>query len=282
MLRLTEQHDGRRCTEGRPDAEMMGFRRSVQCAEVISVMRNVVERTTSGQRQCARPSWILPECATACGTQGYEEHGAPQGTQARHRRILARTMRGARGVSTCRLGGGGDYTHRRPQAGLQCQSHAISLVHGRCLSALQQEWAARGCGLQVGDSRVTHICWADDTWLLARSAAGLDWIVGPLEQVARRVVGLKLRLSPCTWARIQRHGVNMPGLRPTESCTNLLRLTELQAGKCLWVLGAYVQSDGRHDAEIVRTAWAAFHARQALWRAPGHLTQNLKVLQMTV
>lgn len=39
MLRLAEPDDGQHCTEGRPHAEMMGFRRGYQCAEVFTVMR---------------------------------------------------------------------------------------------------------------------------------------------------------------------------------------------------------------------------------------------------
>lgn len=43
--------------------------------------------------------------------------------------------------------------------------------------------------------------------------------------------------------------------------------------------------EGGHDKEyreVVRTACAAFYAWQVMWRAPGHLTQKLWLLQMTV
>lgn len=36
---------------------------------------------------------------------------------------------------------------------------------------------------------------------------------------------------------------------PTPACGNLYRMTALLAGQCLRVLGAYVQTDGRHDQE---------------------------------
>lgn len=42
---------------------------------------------------------------------------------------------------------------------------------------------------------------------------------------------------------------------------------------------------GGHDKEykkLVCTAWAPYHARQALGRTPGHLTQKLRLLQMMV
>lgn len=152
-------------------------------------------------------------------------------------------------------------------------------------AVVQQDWAARGCGSGVGTSRLTHICWADDTWLLANSAEELGWMIGSLEAAARRVAGLELQLANCTWARIQRRGVDMPELRPTEGAANLRRMAELPQGKCLGNLGAFVQVDvGRQAevAEIARTAWEAFQARQVLWRAPGHLTQKLRVLHMTV
>lgn len=74
------------------------------------------------------------------------------------------------------------------------------------------ESVARGCGPQVGDCCLTHIRWAVGTLLLANSAAEPDWLVGSVERAARRVAGLELRLSKCTWARFQRRGVKMPEL----------------------------------------------------------------------
>lgn len=144
---------------------------------------------------------------------------------------------------------------------------------------------ARECGLSIDGSRLTHICRADDTWLLARLATELDWMIGALEQTAHDLAGLDLRLGKCTWARIQRSGRDAAELRPTSTCGNLHRMAELPAGQCLRVLSAYVQTDGSRDLEfkeVIRVAWAAFHAKQALWRTPGHLVQKLRVLQMKV
>lgn len=73
----------------------------------------------------------------------------------------------------------------------------------------------------------------------------------------------------------------MPELR----CTNLLRMAKRTEGLCLRVLGACFQTGGAHEAgfaEVVRTGWAACHVWQALWRAPGHLTQKLRLLQMMI
>lgn len=51
------------------------------------------------------------------------------------------------------------------------------------------------------------------------------------------------------------------------------------------VLGAYVQPDGGHHQEFLevgRTAWASFHAREALWSTPGHFANKFGVLHFTV
>lgn len=117
---------------------------------------------------------------------------------------------------------------------------------------------------------MTPACWADDTWLIAKSAAESNWMISEAWR--------------STWASIQQNGRDMQDAASPE-CSNLGRMTELPAGQCLRVLGAYVQTDGAHDQEykeVVRVAWAAYHARQTLWRTPGRIVQKLRVLQMTV
>lgn len=39
----------------------------------------------------------------------------------------------------------------------------------------------RRCGLDIDGSRLTRSCWADGTWLLANTAAELDWMIRALE-----------------------------------------------------------------------------------------------------
>lgn len=60
---------------------------------------------------------------------------------------------------------------------------------------VMQQWRARGCGLSIDGSYMTHICWADDTWLSAKTAAELDWMIGALEKAAHDIAGLDLRLG---------------------------------------------------------------------------------------
>lgn len=51
------------------------------------------------------------------------------------------------------------------------------------------------------------------------------------------------------------------------------------------MVGVYVQPDGGYHweyKEAGRLAWAAFHAKNILWNAPGQLLNKLRVLHLTV
>lgn len=78
--------------------------------------------------------------------------------------------------------------------------------------ALLPVCAARGCGIQVGRSRLmVFACSADDTWLVATSAGELYYMIVTPEQAGRTMPGLDLRLGKCRWTRVQRRHQDMPG-----------------------------------------------------------------------
>lgn len=57
------------------------------------------------------------------------------------------------------------------------------------------------------------------------------------------------------------------------------------AGACMKMVGACIQPDGGHQLkfrEADRVAWAAFHAKKALWNAHGHTQSKVTVLYFTV
>lgn len=145
-------------------------------------------------------------------------YGAPRGAQTSDRGAFEGVAQRKSGVYTPGLGNGGQYTAGWPPAGLQRQSHALPSVHGSIFASVQEAWAARGCRLEIGKDRLTHICWAEDTLLIAKSAARLDWVIGTLDQAAREIAGLD-----------QRRGEDAPALPPTEECDNLRRMAELPA-----------------------------------------------------
>lgn len=102
---------------------------------------------------------------------------------------------------------------------------------------------------------------------------------------AEKLAGLELRLMKCQWTRIQRHGQHKPELKPTPQCATLHEVQETPPGSCMKVMGAYVQPAGVHHAEfeeVGRVAWAALHAKKALWNAPGQLLSKLRALQVSL
>lgn len=68
-------------------------------------------------------------------------------------------------------------------------------------------------------------------------------LVQMLEDAAKSMAGMELRLPRCQWRRIQRQGQGMAELRPTPQCTKLQEMQETPVGTCMKVVGAYVGSD---------------------------------------
>lgn len=253
-LRQTEAHDGRNCPDARPAAAQMGFRRGYQCAEVIAIVRDLLERCTE---------WDTPLCVSQMDfARAYDsiKHAALIRAMERRdvpRPVIAAYLRELRSARMVFRHSGWATEGIAPSVGLR-QGCSVSPMIFRwtmeeVFEAVKPQWEARGCGLSIDGSRMTHICWAYDMWLIAQSAAELDWMIGSLEQAAHDIVGLDLRLGKCKWARIHRRGRDAPELRPSAARGNLRRMTELPAGQCLGVLGAYVQTDGGHDLEYKET-----------------------------
>lgn len=77
---------------------------------------------------------------------------------------------------------------------------------------VREERPRRGCGLVIGRERLLFACWADDTWIFAKSADE-SHMIQALEEAAARMAGLQLRLLACHWTRIPRQGQDFEELR---------------------------------------------------------------------
>lgn len=133
--------------------------------------------------------------------------------------------------------------------------------------------------------RVMYICWADDTWIFAKSAKGVRYLVHTAEEAVARMARMEIRQSKCPRMRIQRQGTYCEELRSAAQSANLLKMKESPARSCINEVGSDVQPDGFQHLEfrcVGRVAWAACHAQKALWNAPGQLRSNLRVLHITV
>lgn len=149
---------------------------------------------------------------------------------------------------------------------------------------VQEDWRRRECGLLVGRGRLMYIGLADDTCLFAKLATVL-MKAQALEDAARRMVGLELRLPRCHWKRIQRQGQDLAELRPMPQCTTLREMQQTPPGFSIKVVGAHVQPGGGHHAEfkeVGRVACAAFHVKKASWNTLGQMLSKQRVLHFTV
>lgn len=101
---------------------------------------------------------------------------------------------------------------------MQCFADGVQVGHGGYHRLRSRRVAGeRLLGTHRRRNAPVHICWADDTWLLAASAEQLSFMVLSLDQAALRMAGMELRLSKCQWTRIQRQGQELPELSPTRA-----------------------------------------------------------------
>lgn len=111
------------------------YRPSTACGDDGVQAGLPMSESSLGDSQC-RIAIRRIGCASVLGSGGFsssvqqrsarsgdEDHGA--------RRTYENYAGSAWCVDTPGMGGGGEHPHCRPRAGLQCQSHVISLVHGR-------------------------------------------------------------------------------------------------------------------------------------------------------
>lgn len=176
--------------------------------------------------------------------------GATPRAPTHHRGVLARAMRRAYGVPTPRLGDGREQSHLQFQATLQCQSYVVSLVHGRCFHS-----GATGLGC-------TRL-WACGRHKPAVSPVGR---ATPCERgggarldgrVARDSCPHSSRTpAPAREMQIGSDPAPRTGYAGATTHGGLCELAspgKLPTGRCPRVLGAFVQVDRGHVAELQRS-----------------------------
>lgn len=151
------------------------------------------------------------------------------------------------------------------------------------LAGLNPLWRSHGCGTQVDGWTLSYLCWADDSRLLAKSPAELEFMVCTLTEVATRKAGLVSRLQRCRWTQVRRR--KQPDMELEDAHTSLAAMTRETSTGTLRVLGSPVQTDGERDleyTEIFRGTWGAFHCKQSLWQVPGHVHEHIHLFHLGV
>lgn len=245
--------------------------------------------------------WISAFCATACSS-GAAPCGPPSSTL--RRRMTAWTIPGSskawpkearhapkplvcpRAASehvasyTRPLVGKGDQATVRPKTRLQLLPDVVSVVRaGRVVSLACI--IARGMGIH-DDRIVTHLVWADDTWLLAGSPEHLAVMIQELRDAMQEKIGLLLRPEKCTIARFGPDSSRPPSSDLPEVLRTMPRA---QGSTCLRVLGDFVQVGLEYETEWASrrsAAWKAYHLRRPLWGRKHHAPEKLRMLHLSV
>ena len=169
------------------------------------------------------------------------------------------------------------------QRGLKQGCSCSPMLFRWCLQdALQDcraEWAVCGYGVPIDGRRVTHLVWADDTWLVATSQEVLAAMYTSLQDAAWRKVGLRLRPEKCSVAcfgTTDDADAIVPELQDVPVVTGT---------SCIRLLGDHVQAGGGFATEFAlrrEAAWKAWHLRKKFWKQPKALGIKLRMQHMVV
>lgn len=125
-----------------------------------------------------------------------------------------------------------------------------------CTQELQESWLQRGFGLELQSRVLTHLAWADNTWLMDSTQLGLDTMWCELRDAAWKAAGLEIKWGKCSYANCSRDPT------PAQStCAQLQRIPEATDGTCVRVLGGAVQVGKEYSGEwdaVRRECWSAF------------------------
>lgn len=172
-----------------------------------------------------------------------------------------------------------------PERGLKKGCSCSPMLFRCCVQDVVKElsasWKEHGLGIPIaGAEWVTHLIWADDTWITPQSPEALAVTITELQDAMSKSIGLSLHPEKCTVARIgpDSHVPAFDQLPPV-----LQEMTRATGTTCLRVLGDSVQLDPGHLEEWEhkrKNAWRGHHARKAFWGPRGHEPNKLRMLHM--
>lgn len=135
------------------------------------------------------------------------------------------------------------------------------------LEPLHKSWTERGLGILVDDDALTHLAWADDTWIFGSCPCDADQMLPELETEAARSTGLLIRWDKCSVADIRPNGREAVGTPPP---THVLhKMKRIADGDCVRMLGAMLQIGTKYRGEWDTTkqkCWKAFYLRRRFWK----------------
>ena len=273
--------------ERRMSEEQFGFRKGRGCADSIHVLRMVVEKSTE---------WGLPLWMAALDVEKAFDrvHHADL-----FRTLLAREV-SARIVLTLRNFYAG--LHARVQLWLGAESRDFPLQRGvrqgdplstllfnlvirDVLEEVEAVWSRRGYGTDVareeGQKRLTHVAFADDVTLIARSWLSLQRMIMTLRDALQRR-GLTLHPSKCQ-VQTNDPGWNRRGSIPVG---HGFAVEVLPEGKGLVVLGTVLALRDATQQEVpnrIAAGWRAFWSMKTLLlKKEASLKQRIRLFDATV
>lgn len=250
----------------------MGFRRAHSCAELAATLRLILDR---------RQEWGLPtRIAQIDVALAYDSvrHAAI------HRSMQKRGVPGVLALAYLREARRARMRFRHASWHTDPIRAGVGLRQGCSASPMLFRWVLQDC---LDERTMTHVAWADDTWLLDATRAGLEEMLRDVATRAEVETGLIPRWDKCWVAEVMHRGASPAAEQPPLTAFPLLSKTSIVADStCSRLLGAVVQSRPDTYADewhvLRRKCWAVFHARTRFWKIKQHSLHKVTMLQMAI
>lgn len=152
---------------------MMGFKRGVQCAELVATTRLIVEKATEWSTKLivrhidfARAYGSVSHVSVI---RSMRRRGVPEAVIDSYIQEMRETTLEFGHGAWCTKGVAAIAGLRQ---GCDLSPMVFRWILEDSMAMLRPSWEERGFGIDLGDrSPLTYLCWADDAWTTARSAS---------------------------------------------------------------------------------------------------------------
>lgn len=125
-------------------------------------------------------------------------------------------------------------------------------------------------GILAEEETLTHLAWADDTWLFSDNPASAEIMLSELESVGARETALLFRWDKCTVMEVPREAPQPEPEADSKPHTKVLhKMARADRGHCVRLMGATTQLGAQYRGERLatrQTCWAVFYLRRRFWR----------------
>ena len=272
--------------DARLSQEQFGFRKGQGCSDAVHIVRTVIEKSAEWGEELWVAALDVEKVFDRLHHAVLFDALAASGIDSSVAASLRRLYRGMK--ASVKLDSGVDSRHFRIERGVR-QGDPLSpllfnLIINRVLAEVSPTWRRRGYGTNVGrdvfGARLTHVMFADDMTLIARSWTSMKRMLQTLREALARV-GLRLHPGKC---KVQNNLPTQVARRAAVDDDFVIELVPADVGfKFLGTMLHLVDASKHEISNRIAAAWRMFWGmKKLLMNREISMTRRLRLFESTV